>query len=52
MVFVTWGLSRAALVDAWTGLLAFASGFLLLRFKVNPTWLVLGGGVAGLLIYR
>jgi chromate transporter len=52
MVFVTWGLSRAALVDAWTGLLALASGILLLRFKVNPTWLVLGGAVVGLLIHR
>jgi chromate transporter len=52
MLFVTWGLSRAALVDAWTSLLALASGGLLLRFKVNPTWLVLGGAVAGLWLHR
>jgi chromate transporter len=52
MVYVTWGLSRAALVDAWTGLFALVSGILLIRFKVNPTWLVLGGGIVGLLIYR
>lgn len=50
LAFVTWGLSRSALVDVWTGLMALASGILLLRFKVNPTWLVLGGGLAGILL--
>lgn len=52
MVYVTWGLSRAALVDPWTGLLALASGLLLIRFKVNPTWLILVGGLVGILIAR
>jgi chromate transporter len=50
MASVTWALSRAALVDAWTGLLGLASAGLLLRFKVNPTWLILGGGLAGILL--
>jgi len=51
MVFVTWGLSRAALVDPWTALFGLVSATLLIRFKLNPTWLVLGGGFAGLLIH-
>jgi chromate transporter len=52
MASVTWGLSGAALVDRWTVLLGLASAILLLRFKPNPTWLVLGGGLVGLLVHR
>ncbi|WP_306600904.1 chromate efflux transporter [Geothrix sp. 21YS21S-2] len=52
MASVTWALSRAAVVDPWTAALGAASGFLLIRFKVNPTWLVLGGGGVGLLLLR
>jgi chromate transporter len=48
MAVVTVQLGRAALVDAITILLATASALLLLRFKVNSTWLVLGGGIVGL----
>lgn len=50
MAYVTWGLSRAALVDSGTCLMALAAGFLLLRFKVNPTWMILAGGVTGFLL--
>jgi chromate transporter len=49
MIFVTWQLGRAALVDRVTLLLAVASGFLLLRWRVNSAWLVLGGAAIGLL---
>ncbi len=48
MAVVTWELGRAALIDGWTVALAALSAVLLLRFKVNSTWLVLGGAVAGL----
>jgi chromate transporter len=48
MAVVTVQLGRAALVDGLTVLLAVASELLLLRFRVNATWLVLGGAVAGL----
>jgi len=51
MASVTWALSRAAVVDPWTALLGIASAILLIRFKPNPTWLVLGGGLAGFLIH-
>lgn len=49
MAAVTWELGRAALVDGVTLLLALAAALLLFRFKVNSTWLVLGGGVFALL---
>ncbi len=48
MAAVTWTLGRAALVDGVTLLLALAAAVLLVRFKVNSTWLVLGGGAFAL----
>jgi chromate transporter len=45
---VTVELARAALVDPLTILLAIAALVLLLRFKLNATWLVLGGALVGL----
>lgn len=51
MAFVTWQLARAALVDGITvGLVV--SAVLLLRFRVNSVWLVLGGAVVGAVIGR
>lgn len=52
MAVVTWELGRSALVDAWTVALALLSAVLLLRWRVNSAWLVLGGGLAGLLLWR
>lgn len=51
MAVVTWSLARAALVDPWTILLALGSATLLLRFRVNSAWLVLGGGAVGNIVY-
>ena len=48
MAAVTVELARAALVDPLTILLAIAALVLLLRFKLNATWLVLGGALVGL----
>jgi chromate transporter len=48
MAAVTWQLGRAAIVDAVTALLALVAAVLLLRWKVNSTWLVLGGALIGL----
>lgn len=47
MAVVTAQLGRAALVDAPTVFLAVASAALLVRWKVNSTWLVLGGAALG-----
>ncbi len=49
MGVVTWQLGAAALVDWLTLLLAVAAAILLLRYRLNSAWLVLGGAAAGLL---
>jgi chromate transporter len=48
MAAVTLFLARAAIVDLTTTLLAVASAFILIRYRVNSAWLVLGGGAIGL----
>jgi chromate transporter len=51
MGVVTWNLGRASLVN-WVSALLFAvAGWLLLRYKVNSVWLVLGGALVGFLVY-
>jgi chromate transporter len=50
MAVVTWTLGWAAVVDITTAVLAAASAFLLLRFRVNSAWLVLGGALIGLVV--
>jgi chromate transporter len=49
MAVVTVQLGRAALVDGITIALAVVSAALLLRYRLNATWVILGGAVAGLL---
>jgi len=44
---VAWQLSRAAVVDWITLILAGGSFFLLIRYRMTSTWLVLGGAVLG-----
>jgi chromate transporter len=51
MAGVTWQLARGAIVDVPTGALGLIAAILLLRVRVNSVWLVLGGGLAGLLIH-
>ena len=48
MAVVTARLGRAALVDFGALALALASAVLLTRFRVNSSWLVLGGALLGL----
>ncbi len=50
MAAVTWQLGRASLTDPITILIAFVSLVLLMRSKVNSTWLIVGGALIGLLI--
>jgi chromate transporter len=47
MAAVTLQLGRAAFVDLSTLLVGVAAVVLLLRFKVNATWLILGGALLG-----
>jgi chromate transporter len=49
MAAVTWQLGRASLTGILTILIALSSFVLLMWFKVNSTWLILGGGLIGLL---
>ena len=58
MAGVTWDLARAALVSPASGLpdplavgLALVAALLLVRWQVNSAWLVLGGGVVGVLAH-
>jgi chromate transporter len=50
MAGVAWQLGRAAIVDVPTAVLAVVGAILLLRLRVNPTWLVLLGAASGFLI--
>jgi chromate transporter len=51
MAVVTWYLGRAAILDSPTTLLAVVSAILLIRFRVNSLWLILGGALIGILAY-
>ena len=50
MVQVAFVLGRASLVDLPTVAIASASAALLFRFRVNATWLILGGAAVGVLL--
>jgi chromate transporter len=49
MAAVTWQLGSSAVIDAFTLILAAASALLVFRLKINSAWLVLAGGIAGLI---
>jgi chromate transporter len=48
MATVSYQLGRSAIVDWLTISLAFASAILLLRFRIDSAWLVLGGALIGI----
>lgn len=47
MAGVTFHLGQAAIIDIFTGVLLFATLFVIFRFKVNPIWLIFGGALLG-----
>jgi chromate transporter len=51
MAVTTWQLGLVSLVDPLTILVAFVSLMLLLRFKINATWLIAAGAILGVLIH-
>lgn len=50
MLAVTWQLAQSAVVDLPTALLAAAAAVALIWLKVNSTWLIAGGALAGWLL--
>ena len=51
MAVVTAQLGKAALIDPWTIALGGVSASLLVKYKPNATWLVLGGAAVGGLLH-
>jgi chromate transporter len=49
MAGVTWQLGWASVFEPIPALIAFVSLVLLFRTEINPVWLVIGGGVIGLI---
>jgi chromate transporter len=47
MASVAVQLARDALIDVWTLGIAFVSSVLLVRFRVNTTWLLAAGALLG-----
>lgn len=47
MAAVTWTLGQAAVIDWFAAALLLTSLILVFRFKINSIWLVLGGGLLG-----
>jgi len=50
IAFVGWQFGRAALVNVPAVILAFLSAVLVFRYKINSTWVVLGGAASGILL--
>ena len=51
MAVVAWYLAEGAIADGWTAALAVLAAIALVCFRVGSVWLVVAGGVAGLLLY-
>jgi chromate transporter len=51
MAYVGWQFARQAIVNVQTFLIALVGAVLLLKFKVNSAWLVVGAGVLGILLH-
>jgi chromate transporter len=47
MAAVSWQLARGAIVDIFTAVEAVIAFFILLHYKINAAWLILGGIVTG-----
>jgi len=51
MAAVTWTLGRTSIIDPLTILIAVASLILLLKYKINSTWLIIGGMLIGFFLH-
>jgi chromate transporter len=48
MIAVAWQLGVTSIIDPFTAALAVAAVLLLIRYRINSAWLVLGGAAAGM----
>lgn len=51
MAYVTFDLARSTLIDATTIVLAISAAIGLIRFRLNSTWLIVAGALAGFFAY-
>jgi len=51
MAAVTWQLAQSALVDVLTAVVAVVSFLMVFRFRVNSTWIILGGASVGVIAH-
>ena len=51
MAAVALSLGRATMMDGWTLALGLVSAIVLVRYRVNATWLILGGAGLGILLH-
>lgn len=51
MAEITLVLGKSTLVDGWTSALAVISAVLLVRFRINATWLILAGAAIGVILH-
>jgi chromate transporter len=51
MATALWDLGRATLASPWTVALGLAAAWLLIRQRLNTTWVLFGGGLAGYLLH-
>jgi chromate transporter len=51
MAAVSFQLGISSVMDFYTALIAIISLILLLRYKINSTWLIVGGGIAGFVFW-
>jgi len=51
MAGVTWDLARAAVMGVWTAALMLVALVVVFRFRINSAWVVLGGGLTGLVLW-
>jgi chromate transporter len=49
MMAITVELGQNAIVDVVTAVLAIGAAILLIRYKINSTWLIVGGGIIGVI---
>lgn len=50
MAYVAIALGRATLVDPWTWGIGIVSAVILLKFRINATWLIVAGAALGILL--